>query len=322
MLKERRGDDRLAGRWNGSWKSGSVSEAEIDAIDADNQASGRICYHNARTGLLSVLDFHDDGPLERSYDPSEQSLSIVREALEMEPGLRHRQRLTLIDADTARFESTGNVGRANERTTTLTLRRGTHDDGCLRRIIPGRDAWRLSATEPGRTPGEPPGRAPKRLPRPDGPELLEHTATSQMRMLDARAARQRPAPRGYEGNVVELHRDIAADKRYRKNGVGTFHNRPAPRSTRARLARVVRGQGDNAVRDASPRCVQGTRHRRAGAVTGRSRASRARRPALHLERALRERLCDAASQRRPQHPPPRAQTARSNDIANLPWRAG
>ena len=57
-------------------------------------------------------------------------------ALTLLTGDAHRQRLTLIDADTARFESTGNVGRANERTTTLTLRRGAHDDGCLRRIIP------------------------------------------------------------------------------------------------------------------------------------------------------------------------------------------
>ena len=36
---------------------------------------------------------------------------------------------------------------------------------------------------------------------------------------------------GYRGNVVEFHRDIAADKRYRKKGVRTFH-KPASTSVR------------------------------------------------------------------------------------------
>ena len=36
---------------------------------------------------------------------------------------------------------------------------------------------------------------------------------------------------GYRGNVVEFHRDIAADKRFRKNGVRTFH-KPAGSSVR------------------------------------------------------------------------------------------
>ena len=36
---------------------------------------------------------------------------------------------------------------------------------------------------------------------------------------------------GYRGNVVEFHRDIAADKRYRKKGVRTFHQ-PADSSVR------------------------------------------------------------------------------------------
>ena len=36
---------------------------------------------------------------------------------------------------------------------------------------------------------------------------------------------------GYRDNVVEFHRDIAADKRYRKKGVRTFH-RPAAASVR------------------------------------------------------------------------------------------
>ena len=36
---------------------------------------------------------------------------------------------------------------------------------------------------------------------------------------------------GYRGNVVEFHRDIAADKRYRKKGVRTFH-KPAESSVR------------------------------------------------------------------------------------------
>ena len=36
---------------------------------------------------------------------------------------------------------------------------------------------------------------------------------------------------GYQGNVVEFHRDTAADKRYRKKGVRTFH-KPAASSVR------------------------------------------------------------------------------------------
>ena len=36
---------------------------------------------------------------------------------------------------------------------------------------------------------------------------------------------------GYRGNVVEFHRDVAADKRYRKKGVRTFH-KPAESSVR------------------------------------------------------------------------------------------
>ena len=36
---------------------------------------------------------------------------------------------------------------------------------------------------------------------------------------------------GYRGNVVEFHRDIAADKRYRKKGVQTFH-KPSEASVR------------------------------------------------------------------------------------------
>ena len=49
-------------------------------------------------------------------------------------------------------------------------------------------------------------------------------------LLDIVRAQQDSARRhaGYRGNVVEFHRDIAADKRYRKKGVRTFHKPAAP----------------------------------------------------------------------------------------------
>ena len=52
-------------------------------------------------------------------------------------------------------------------------------------------------------------------------------------LLDIVRAQQDSARRhaGYGGNVVEFHRDIAADKRYRKKGVRTFH-KPAASSVR------------------------------------------------------------------------------------------
>ena len=37
---------------------------------------------------------------------------------------------------------------------------------------------------------------------------------------------------GYQGNVVEFHRDTVADKRYRKKGVRTFH-KPSASSVRS-----------------------------------------------------------------------------------------
>ena len=52
-------------------------------------------------------------------------------------------------------------------------------------------------------------------------------------LLDIVRAQQDSARRhaGYRGNVVEFHRDIAADKRYRGKGVRTFH-KPAGSSVR------------------------------------------------------------------------------------------
>ena len=52
-------------------------------------------------------------------------------------------------------------------------------------------------------------------------------------LLDIIRQHQESARRyqGYRGNVVEFHRDIAADKRFRKRGVRTFH-RPAESSVR------------------------------------------------------------------------------------------
>ena len=52
-------------------------------------------------------------------------------------------------------------------------------------------------------------------------------------LLDIVRAQQDSARRhaGYRGNVVEFHRDIAADKRYRRKGVRTFHQ-PAGASVR------------------------------------------------------------------------------------------
>ena len=52
-------------------------------------------------------------------------------------------------------------------------------------------------------------------------------------LLDIVRAQQDSAQRyaGYRGNVVEFHRDIAADKRYRKKGVRTLHQ-PAGASVR------------------------------------------------------------------------------------------
>ena len=52
-------------------------------------------------------------------------------------------------------------------------------------------------------------------------------------LLDIVRQHQESARRyqGYRGNVVEFHRDIAADKRFRKKGVRTFH-RPAEPSVR------------------------------------------------------------------------------------------
>ena len=52
-------------------------------------------------------------------------------------------------------------------------------------------------------------------------------------LLDTIRQQQESARRhqGYRGNVVEFHRDIAADKRFRKKGVRTFH-KPAAASVR------------------------------------------------------------------------------------------
>ena len=52
-------------------------------------------------------------------------------------------------------------------------------------------------------------------------------------LLDIVRAQQDSARRhaGYQGNVVEFHRDTAADKRYRKKGVRTFH-KPGASSVR------------------------------------------------------------------------------------------
>ena len=52
-------------------------------------------------------------------------------------------------------------------------------------------------------------------------------------LLDIIRQQQESARRhqGYRGNVVEFHRDIAADKRFRKKGVRTFH-KPAAASVR------------------------------------------------------------------------------------------
>ena len=46
-------------------------------------------------------------------------------------------------------------------------------------------------------------------------------------LLDIVREQQESARRhaGYRGNVVEFHRDLAADKRFRKKGVRTFHMR-------------------------------------------------------------------------------------------------
>ena len=53
-------------------------------------------------------------------------------------------------------------------------------------------------------------------------------------LLDIVRAQQDSARRhaGYGGNVVEFHRDIAADKRHRKKGARTFHQ-PAGASVRS-----------------------------------------------------------------------------------------
>ena len=52
-------------------------------------------------------------------------------------------------------------------------------------------------------------------------------------LLDIVRQHQESARRyqGYRGNVVEFHRDVAADKRYRRKGVRTFH-RPGASSVR------------------------------------------------------------------------------------------
>ena len=121
--------ESLTGHWTGNWPTGHFAEFVVEAIDDENQATGRYCSRTKGAHIISVLDMREDSPLTRDYDPTMRSVTIERQAT---PTRRHRKRLTFIDAGTARFEATEDTGLESENTTTFEMRRGAHPEGCLR----------------------------------------------------------------------------------------------------------------------------------------------------------------------------------------------
>ena len=123
----------LLGQWTGTWETGNIIELEVDAIDSENLATGRVCARNVETGRISIWDLHDRTALSRSYDPEARALTVDRHA---QGGRLHRKVFTEGDDATVHYETIGDVGTTREERETLELRRGAHPDGCLRFIAP------------------------------------------------------------------------------------------------------------------------------------------------------------------------------------------
>ena len=123
--------DSIVGHWTGTWGNGNTAELAVDAIDDAKRATGRMCWRDVQTDAISILDLYEGGPLSRNYDPESRALTIERQATSTR---RHRQRFIQIGGETVRFESTNDVGSARAKTSTLTMRRGVHPEGCLRHI--------------------------------------------------------------------------------------------------------------------------------------------------------------------------------------------
>lgn len=123
----------LVGYWNGKWGNGNIHEVAIERADDTGQAEGRWCTRATKTGAILIMDFHDQGPMYLSFKPEANEITVERQASATH---RHRQRYTLGEPGTLEHESTSNIGRDNERKAAMTLKRGTHPDGCMRYILP------------------------------------------------------------------------------------------------------------------------------------------------------------------------------------------
>ena len=127
---ERQADDApIVGAWSGSWKSGTVSEVEIEAVDHDGAFTGRYCTKHT-SGVLWLWDVGANGRFEGTVDKRGKKALF---AIPSGSGTRAELEFKVKGDSKLTMKHKARAGTNRQKVTTVKMARGAAADGCLRR---------------------------------------------------------------------------------------------------------------------------------------------------------------------------------------------
>ena len=119
----------IVGAWTGTWKNGLVAELGVEALGPHGTLTGRYC-ERASDGGVQVWDIGSGRRFEASADAKGRKAKLT---IPWGDGLRNELRFTRRGMNKITMRVKQRAGTSSQKTSTLKMRRGASEDGCLLR---------------------------------------------------------------------------------------------------------------------------------------------------------------------------------------------
>lgn len=129
---ERQTDDApIVGAWSGRWKSGTIAELAIEAVDHDGALTGRYCTER-RSGALRLWDVGPNDRFDGTVDRKGKKALIT---IPWGNGNRNELEFTLKGSDKVTMKHKERAGTNKQKVSTLKMTRGASVGGCLANTV-------------------------------------------------------------------------------------------------------------------------------------------------------------------------------------------
>lgn len=118
----------IVGAWTGRWGDGTTAEVEVTSATSKWDFDAIYCTRS-RSGEITIYDLEPRGPLKARFDADTHSVAFE----EKTRGGTIERRLEVRDGHTARLSRGRMKKRVRANVESITMMRGAHDGGCLRR---------------------------------------------------------------------------------------------------------------------------------------------------------------------------------------------